>query len=94
MDCYIYAVEKSLDSYKFNLLQNKQVFINQLKSRNLAARTIDEGAITAEAISVNMWLSFQAMMICWKRQNWTRNWQSLKAKGRRITVIKEMRKES
>ncbi len=45
MDCYIYAVEKSLDSYKFNLLQNKQVFINQLKSRNLAARTIDEGAI-------------------------------------------------
>lgn len=45
MDCYIYAVEKSLDSYKFNLLQNKQVFINQLKSCNLAARTIDEGAI-------------------------------------------------
>ena len=45
VDCYIYAVEKSLDSYKFNLLQNKQVFINQLKSRNLAARTIDEGAI-------------------------------------------------
>ena len=45
MDCYIYAVEKSLDSYKFNLLHNKQVFINQLKSRNLAARTIDEGAI-------------------------------------------------
>lgn len=45
MDCYIYAVEKSLDSYKFNLLHNKQVFINQLKSRNLAARTIDEWAI-------------------------------------------------
>ena len=31
VDCYIYAVEKSLDSYKFNLLQNKQVFINLLK---------------------------------------------------------------
>ena len=45
MDCYIYAVEKSLDSYKFNLLHNKQVFINQLKSRNLAARTLAEGAI-------------------------------------------------
>ena len=45
VDCFIYAVEKSLDSYKFNLLHNKQVFINQLKSRNLAARTIDEGAI-------------------------------------------------
>ena len=42
-DYYIYAVEKPLDSYKFNLLQNK-VFINS-QSRNLAARTIDEGAI-------------------------------------------------
>ena len=45
MDCYIYAVEKSLDSDKFTLLQNKQVFINQLKIRNLADRTIDEGEI-------------------------------------------------
>ena len=33
VDVIIYAVEKSLDSYKFNLLQNKQVFINQLKSQ-------------------------------------------------------------
>ena len=45
VDCYIYAVEKSLDSYKFNLLHNKQVFINQLKSHNLATRTIDVGAM-------------------------------------------------
>ena len=45
VDCYIYAVEKSLDSYKFNLLHNKQVFISQLKNRNLATRTIDEGAM-------------------------------------------------
>lgn len=45
VDCYIYAVEKSLDSYKFNLLHNKQIFINQLKKRNLATRTIDEGAM-------------------------------------------------
>lgn len=49
VDCYIYAVEKSLDSYKFNLLQNKQLFINQLKSRNLATRTIDEGALDESA---------------------------------------------
>ena len=28
----IYAVEKSLDSYKFNLLHCKQTFISQLKS--------------------------------------------------------------
>lgn len=45
VDCFIYAVEKSLDSYKFNLLHNKQVFINQLKSRSLASRIIDEGAM-------------------------------------------------
>lgn len=32
VDVLIYAVEKSLDSYKFNLLQNKQLFINQLKT--------------------------------------------------------------
>ena len=36
------AVEKSLDSYKFNLLHCKQTFISQLKSGALGARTIDE----------------------------------------------------
>jgi helicase domain-containing protein (fragment) len=45
VDCFIYAVEKSLDSYRFNLLHNKQLFISQLKSRNLATRIIDEGAM-------------------------------------------------
>ncbi|MCX2679633.1 N-6 DNA methylase [Galbibacter sp. EGI 63066] len=42
---FIYAVEKSLDSYKFNVLFNKQLFIDQLKSNNLGKRTIDEGAM-------------------------------------------------
>ncbi|MGJ1447009.1 N-6 DNA methylase [Sphingobacterium spiritivorum] len=41
----IYAVEKSLDSYKFNLLYNKQLFIDQLKTNNLTKRTIDEGSM-------------------------------------------------
>jgi hypothetical protein len=41
----IYAVEKSLDSYKFNLLQNKQLFISQLKTNSLGKRTIDEGSL-------------------------------------------------
>ncbi|WP_143559383.1 helicase-related protein, partial [Sphingobacterium sp. JB170] len=45
VDVIIYAVEKSLDSYKFNLLYNKQLFINQLKSNNLGKRTIDEGSM-------------------------------------------------
>ncbi|MDR3338991.1 MAG: N-6 DNA methylase, partial [Candidatus Symbiothrix sp.] len=44
VDVIIYAVEKSLDSYKFNLLHNKQLFIRQLKTNNMGSRTIDEGS--------------------------------------------------
>jgi hypothetical protein len=42
---FIYAVEQSLDNYKFNLLKNKQTFISQMKNCQLNVRTIDEGAI-------------------------------------------------
>ena len=45
VDVIIYAVEKSLDSYKFNLLHNKQLFIQQLKNNNMGSRTIDEGSL-------------------------------------------------
>ena len=45
VDVIIYAVEKSLDSYKFNLLHCKQTFVSQLKSGAMGARTIDEGAM-------------------------------------------------
>lgn len=45
VDVIIYAVEKSLDSYKFNLLYNKQLFIDQLKTNNLGKRIIDEGSM-------------------------------------------------
>ena len=45
VDVIIYAVEKSLDSYKFNLLHNKQLFIQQLKTNNMGSRTIDEGSL-------------------------------------------------
>ena len=45
VDVIIYAVEKSLDSYKFNLLHNKQLFITQLKTNNMGIRTIDEGSM-------------------------------------------------
>ena len=45
VDVVIYAVEKSLDAYKFGLLHNKQLFIRQLKHNNLGARTIDEGGL-------------------------------------------------
>ena len=42
---YIYALEQSLDNYKFNLLKNKQTFISQMKNCELNVRTLDEGAI-------------------------------------------------
>ncbi|SBW05539.1 conserved hypothetical protein [uncultured Dysgonomonas sp.] len=45
VDVKIYAVEKSLDAYKFGLLHNKQLFIKQLKNNNLGTRTIDEGSM-------------------------------------------------
>lgn len=49
VDSIIYAVEQSLDNYKFSLLHNKQLFINQLKKRELATRTIDEGGMDEES---------------------------------------------
>lgn len=45
VDVIIYAVEKSLDAYKFGLLHNKQLFIRQLKNNSLGNRTIDEGSM-------------------------------------------------
>lgn len=45
VDVILYAVEKSLDAYKFGLLHNKQLFIRQLKNNSLGSRTIDEGSM-------------------------------------------------
>jgi SNF2 family DNA or RNA helicase len=49
VDVIIYAVEKSLDAYKFNLLHNKQLFIRQLKNNNMGARRIDEGSLDEQS---------------------------------------------
>lgn len=49
VDIINYAVEKSLDSYKFNLLHNKQLFITQLKKGSMGARTIDEGSMDEQS---------------------------------------------
>ena len=46
---FIYAVEKSLDNYKFNLLKNKQTFISQMKNCELSVRTLDEGAMDEQS---------------------------------------------
>lgn len=48
VDVIIYAVEQSLDAYKFNLLMCKQNFITQLKNGSLSVRTIDEGSMDEE----------------------------------------------
>ena len=45
VDIIIYAVERSLDSYKFYLLDSKQKFIQQLKRGRVGQRTLDEGAM-------------------------------------------------
>ncbi|MPR37420.1 helicase-related protein [Salmonirosea aquatica] len=42
---YVYAVERTLDNFMFNLLQNKALFISQIKSQNLSVRRIDEGGL-------------------------------------------------
>ena len=49
VDILVYAVERSLDSYKFNLLHCKQTFINQLKRGRLGVRTLDEGSMDEES---------------------------------------------
>ncbi|HNP94101.1 MAG TPA: N-6 DNA methylase [Cyclobacteriaceae bacterium] len=41
---YVYAVNRTLDAYQFNILSNKQKFINQIKNSSIDQRKIDEGA--------------------------------------------------
>lgn len=48
VDVIIYGTEKTLDAYKFNLLKNKQMFINQINNGTIAVRRIDEGGMDEE----------------------------------------------
>ena len=45
VDVVIYGTEKTLDAYKFNLLRNKQMFINQINNGTIAVRRIDEDSM-------------------------------------------------
>ena len=45
VDIVIYGTEKTLDAYKFNLLKNKQMFINQINNGTIAVRRIDEDSM-------------------------------------------------
>ena len=48
VDVIIYGTEKTLDAYKFNLLKNKQMFINQINNGTIAVRRIDEDSMDEE----------------------------------------------
>ena len=74
VDVIIYAVERSLDSYKFNLLHNKQLFINQLKTNTLGSRTIDEGSMDENSgMNFSEYVAvFLAIPTFWKKQDLTR----------------------
>jgi predicted nucleic acid-binding Zn-ribbon protein len=51
---FVYATEKSLDSYQFNLLHTKQRFIDQIKDNSITARRIDEGSMDSEGGDATM----------------------------------------
>jgi len=42
---YVYATKNTLDNYKFNLLDLKSTFINQIKTNSTSQRVVDEGAM-------------------------------------------------
>lgn len=42
---FVYATTNTLDVYKFNLVQTKELFINQIKQANINVRTLDEGSM-------------------------------------------------
>ncbi|MCD7907673.1 MAG: hypothetical protein LUH04_08335 [Clostridium sp.] len=51
VDVIIYAVEKSLDAYKFGLLANKHEFISQIKKNVAGKRRIEEGSSDESGVS-------------------------------------------
>lgn len=48
---YVYAVEQSLDAYKYQLLEIKQNLINQVKDGSITDRCINEGASGNNAVN-------------------------------------------
>lgn len=48
---FVYATENTLDVYIFNLLKNKQLFIDQIKKNSMNSRSIDEGSVEENSMS-------------------------------------------
>ncbi|MBW8323702.1 MAG: N-6 DNA methylase [Prolixibacteraceae bacterium] len=49
VDVLVYGTKETLDTYKFNLLKNKTLFISQIKNNNIGVRSIDEGGIDKDS---------------------------------------------
>jgi len=45
VDVLIYATKETLDTYQFNLVQNKAHFISQIKDNSISVRSLDEGGM-------------------------------------------------
>jgi len=45
VDVLIYATKETLDTYQFNLVQNKAHFIAQIKDQSISVRKLDEGGM-------------------------------------------------
>lgn len=46
VDIIVYGTERTLDAYKYSLLNAKQTFIKQIADGSVTGRTLDEGAIS------------------------------------------------
>ena len=78
-----------MDSYKFNLLHNKQLFIDQLKNNNnLGKRTIDEkyGRKIGDVLRVCGF--FQEIPTCWTKPKLKNKLPDWKVKSSHLTVQK------
>ena len=58
VDIIIYGTEKTLDAYKFNLLKNKQMFINQINNGTIAVRRIDEDSMDEDSMDEDSGMNF------------------------------------
>ena len=89
----IYAVEKPPDSYKFNLLHNKQLFINQLKANSLGKRTIDEGGMDEQnGLNFSEYVAIlSGNTDCRRKPSWKRRLRHLKVNVR--ALLRNMMKQ-
>lgn len=82
VDVIIYAVERTLDSYKFNLLHNKQLFTDQIMNNTCASHTIDEGSMDDKGdMSYSEYVAIcQEIPVCWIKQGWIMRFKTLLAR--------------